>query len=142
MKTMKTNRFLPLLAGALCLTLAAPPFAWASFVPAFAPLAGGASAGDALDEKALTVLQSSLEDELVAGRLQALGVSREQAAARLSSLTPEERELVASRLASIQAGGEVQVFVSFSSSVSPALLAGLLLLWLMILAFQSGAQGY
>jgi hypothetical protein len=136
----KGSPILPLVVGALCLSLATPPAVWAAFTPASALAAP--SADGFPDEKALAVLQASLEDELVAGRLRALGISREQAAARLSSLTPEERELVASRLASIQAGGEVQVFISFSSSISPPLLVGVLFLWLMILAFSSVATGY
>jgi hypothetical protein len=127
-------------ALALCLLFAAPPWALASFVPssAFAK----ASADGPAEGAALEALKASLEDDLIASRLAALGVSTGQARARLAALTPAERELVAAGYASIQGGGEAQVFITISTVMPAPLALGLLLLWLMILALGSSAQGW
>jgi hypothetical protein len=131
MRRLLSSPLLPLLVALLAVPLAAPPSALAAFVPSAAPPAG---------EAAIAALRASLEDGLVASRLEALGVSREQAEARLAALTPAEREAVAAQLATLQEGGEAQVMVTISTVMPAPLAVGLLLLWLLVLAFSSAAS--
>lgn len=121
---------LPLLVSLLCFSLAAPGSGWAAFVPS-------ASLPQGAEGEELAALRGSLENDLIRARLEALGVSREEALARLASLSPGEREQVAAGLSSLQAGGEVQVFIAFEGVVAAPVLIGLLFLWLMVLAFSS-----
>ena len=73
----------------------------AAFIPTTQGELAGTS-GDLLAEARL-----ALEDQLMAEKLSALGLSPEEIQARLDSLTVEERQAVMADLEKVQAGGSI-----------------------------------
>ncbi|MDF1536773.1 MAG: PA2779 family protein [bacterium] len=73
----------------------------AAFIPS-APAEMTGMSGDLLAEA-----RNALEDQLLAEKLTALGLSPEEVQARLDSLTVEERQAVVADLENIQAGGSL-----------------------------------
>jgi hypothetical protein len=72
---------------------------------AFIPTTQGELAGTSGD--LLAEVRNALEDQLLAEKLTALGLSPEEVQARLDALTLEERQAVMADLEKVQAGGDL-----------------------------------
>jgi hypothetical protein len=102
---------IPVLAWALLLGLL-PQVAEAAPLP---PAATSPAAGD----------PAALETRLVTARLVTLGVSPEEAAARIAALTEAERHELAQRLDELEAGG------SAAAALAVAIIVGLLVVLIL-----------
>ncbi len=78
---------------------ALPIAAQAAFLPSSDSILSG------MEVTSLDEVRAALEDDLLAERLTALGLSPEEISARLDSLTVEERQAVMAHVEELQAGG-------------------------------------
>jgi hypothetical protein len=96
-KTLSKVLALYLIISLIALTLPAP--GWAMFIPS--DHAAGTRTAD------IARLQSALESTVIKQRLMDYGLSSEAAATKLALLSDEQIHDLASRLDSVQAGGDV-----------------------------------
>ena len=89
----------------LVFTLSGMLFLPSAVQAAFIPTAPGELTGMSSD--LLAEARVALEDQLLAEKLTALGLSPEEVKARLDSLTLEERQAVMADLEKVQAGGSL-----------------------------------
>ena len=107
-------------------TRVAPVLAWAVLLGLLPRIAEGAPIPPAGPAPA-AVDARALELRLVAARLEALGVSPDQAAARLARLSDEERRLLAARLDELDAGGSAPAAAALAIAIIVGLLVVLIL---------------
>jgi hypothetical protein len=101
-----------------------PVLAWALLL-GFLPRVGDAAPLPPATAAAIDADRDALETRLVVARLVALGVSPEDATARLAALTEAERHALAERIDEVEAGG------SAAGAVAIVIIIGLLVVLIL-----------